>query len=107
MIVHVTARDVIHAFYVPALGSKVDAIPGRINYVWFRAEKPGDYIGQCAELCGSAHGEMFFNVKVLPKNQFARWVNAQRRDQGLKPMEAEELVKIMSHTTEPETAPAS
>lgn len=81
---HVTARDVIHAFYTPALGVKIDAMPGRINYQWFQADKPGEYIGQCAELCGSAHGEMFYIVKAVPQEEFKKWINARRLEAGLK-----------------------
>lgn len=86
---HITARDVIHAFYAPDLGMKTDAIPGRINYAWFKATKEGDYIGQCAELCGSAHGEMFFRVRVVSKPEYQAWVNAQRSAEGLAPVAAE------------------
>ena len=60
-----TANDVIHAFMVPALGVKQDAIPGFVRDTWFRAEKPGDYYGQCAELCGKEHAYMPIHVKVL------------------------------------------
>lgn len=80
---HVTAKDVIHAFHNSGLGVKIDAMPGRINYAWFKATKTGDYIGQCAELCGAAHGEMFFNVKVVSKSEYIRWANMQRREEGL------------------------
>ena len=91
---HVTARDVIHAFYVPHLGIKIDTIPGRINYAWFRATQEGDYIGQCAELCGSAHGEMFFNVKVVSKEAYHAWVNARRNENGLEPLDAVQLAAL-------------
>jgi cytochrome c oxidase subunit 2 len=86
VVVNVTAADVLHAFYVPALGVKVDAIPGRINYLWFNADEEGDYIGQCAELCGAAHGEMFFNVRVVSQDAWKAWVNEQRKANGLEPM---------------------
>ena len=80
---HITAKDVIHAFFVPALGIKIDAMPGRINYQWFKADRVGNYIGQCAELCGDAHGEMFFNVKVVSQVEYLRWVNRHRAKKGL------------------------
>lgn len=83
---HITGRDVIHAFYAPDLGIKIDAVPGRINYAWFKATKEGDYIGQCAELCGAAHGEMFFNVKVVSKDAYQAWVNARRIENGAEPI---------------------
>lgn len=79
----VTAMDVIHSFFAPAMGVKMDAIPGRVNYKWFRPNATGDYIGQCAELCGAAHGEMFFSIKVVPQDAFQAWVNEQRKAKGL------------------------
>lgn len=91
--VNVVARDVLHAFFVPALGVKVDAIPGRINYAWFNAQKEGEYIGQCAELCGTAHGEMFFAVEVLNHADYTAWVNTQRADAGLEPLTWEDIEK--------------
>ena len=90
---NITARDVIHAFYAPQLGLKVDAIPGRINYLWFKADKAGNYIGQCAELCGSAHGEMFFNVKAVDRAEFDAWLNKQRDSNGLEPLTAEQITE--------------
>lgn len=80
---HVTAADVIHAFFAPALGVKVDAIPGRINYLWFQADQPGNWIGQCAELCGSAHSEMFFRVKAVPLEDFRTYIAERRKAAGL------------------------
>ena len=88
---HVTAKDVIHAFYAPDLGVKIDAIPGRINYQWFEASEVGDYIGQCAELWGAAHGEMYFNVKAVSKEDFKAWVNSQRRENGLAKLAAKDF----------------
>jgi cytochrome c oxidase subunit 2 len=90
----VTGIDVLHAFYVPAMGVKVDAVPGRVNHVWFNADKVGDYIGQCAELCGAAHGEMFFNVRVLSKADWIKWVNARRIESGLKSMDPKEIASV-------------
>ncbi|MBI1308459.1 MAG: cytochrome c oxidase subunit II [Proteobacteria bacterium] len=83
VVVHVTSSDVIHSFFVPHLGVKIDAIPGRINYTWFQADKAGDYLGQCAELCGQAHGEMFFRVKAVPEDQFEAYMAERRVAAGL------------------------
>ncbi len=69
-----SATDVIHAWAVPALGVKKDAIPGKINETWFRANKVGIYYGQCSELCGVRHGYMPIVVEVLPKEQFDKWL---------------------------------
>lgn len=72
-----TAADVIHAWWVPALGWKRDAIPGFINESWAKIEKTGIYRGQCAELCGKDHGFMPIVIKVVEKNEFNRWVALQ------------------------------
>ncbi len=74
----VTGDDVIHAWWVPALGWKQDAIPGVINENWTRINKPGVYRGQCAELCGRDHGFMPIVVKAVPKAEFKVWLAAQR-----------------------------
>ncbi|MFN4041367.1 MAG: cytochrome c oxidase subunit II [Brevundimonas sp.] len=70
----VTASDVIHAVAVPAFGVKIDAIPGRVNETWFRAERPGIYYGQCSELCGVDHAFMPIQVNVVSQAEFAAWV---------------------------------
>ncbi|RYG60356.1 MAG: cytochrome c oxidase subunit II [Alphaproteobacteria bacterium] len=85
IVLHVTAQDVIHAFFVPHLGTKIDAIPGRINYAWFTATEPGDWLGQCAELCGQAHGEMFFRVKAVPQAEFDAYLAEQVKAAGIDP----------------------
>ena len=75
----VTADDVIHAWWVPAFGVKQDAIPGFVRDSWFRADKPGIYRGQCAELCGKEHGFMPIVVEVKSKEDFATWRDAQKQ----------------------------
>jgi cytochrome c oxidase subunit 2 len=74
-----TAADVIHAWYVPALAVKQDAVPGFIRDTWFKAEKPGIYRGQCAELCGKDHGFMPIVVEVMEPAQYTAWVGAQQK----------------------------
>jgi cytochrome c oxidase subunit II len=74
-----TATDVIHAFMVPAFGVKQDAIPGFVRDTWFRAEKVGDYYGQCAELCGKEHAYMPIHVKVLSADDYSKWVDAEKK----------------------------
>jgi cytochrome c oxidase subunit 2 len=74
-----TAADVIHAWYVPALAVKQDAIPGFIRDTWFKAEKAGIYRGQCAELCGKDHGFMPIVVEVMEPAQYTAWVGAQQK----------------------------
>jgi cytochrome c oxidase subunit 2 len=85
VVLHITAQDVIHAYYVPKLGIKMDAIPGRINYAWFKADKPGNFLGQCTELCGSAHGEMFFRVEAVEPEAFKAFIAAQQLEAGITP----------------------
>ena len=74
----ITAKDVIHAWWVPALGVKRDAIPGYINESWFYADKPGVYRGQCAELCGKDHGFMPVVVKVVSQADYDSWLGKQK-----------------------------
>ena len=75
-----TANDVIHAWMVPALGVKQDAIPGFVRDTWFKAEKTGDFYGQCAELCGKEHAYMPIHVKVLSKPDYAKWVEGKKKE---------------------------
>ena len=74
-----TANDVIHAWWVPALGIKQDAIPGFVRDTWFRADKPGMYRGQCAELCGKDHGFMPIVVHAVSPDEYADWVGKQKK----------------------------
>lgn len=75
--VQVTGYDVIHAFALPAFGLKTDAIPGRLNETWFKAEKVGTYYGQCSELCGVDHAFMPIEIKVVSDADFAAFVAAK------------------------------
>lgn len=70
----VTSNDVIHAFWVPAFWSKIDANPGKLNEIWTKVDRPGVYFGQCTELCGARHAYMPIAVEVVPPTQFAAWV---------------------------------
>jgi cytochrome c oxidase subunit 2 len=74
-----TANDVIHAFAVPSLGVKQDAIPGFVRDTWFRAETVGDFHGQCQELCGKEHAYMPIHVKVLSAEDYTAWVADQQK----------------------------
>ncbi len=76
----VTASDVIHAFAMPAFGVKADAVPGRINEVWFKATKEGLYYGQCSELCGKDHAFMPIAIRVVAPEQYDTWLAAARTD---------------------------
>ncbi|MCC7305492.1 MAG: cytochrome c oxidase subunit II [Alphaproteobacteria bacterium] len=77
----ITGSDVIHAFAVPALGLKIDAMPGHTNETWVRIDKPGTYYGQCSELCGKDHAYMPIEIKAVPKEEFKAWVDSQKPEQ--------------------------
>jgi cytochrome c oxidase subunit 2 len=79
-----TANDVIHAFAVPAFGIKQDAIPGFVRDTWFRAEKTGDFYGQCQELCGKEHAYMPIHVKVVTAEDYAKWVDVEKKKMAAK-----------------------
>ncbi|UUZ65849.1 cytochrome c oxidase subunit II [Polaromonas sp. P1(28)-13] len=79
-----TANDVIHAFMVPAFGIKQDAVPGFVRDTWFRAEKIGDYYGQCAELCGKEHAYMPIHVKVVSAQDYSAWVAVKAKEAAAK-----------------------
>jgi cytochrome c oxidase subunit II len=74
----ITADDVIHSWWVPSLGWKQDAIPGIVNEAWTDIRTPGIYRGQCAELCGKDHAYMPIVVKAVSKDEFARWLAAEK-----------------------------
>ena len=76
----ITADDVIHSWWVPALGWKQDAIPGVINEAWTEVHEPGTYRGVCAELCGKDHGFMPIVVKIVPKAEYKTWLAAQKAE---------------------------
>jgi len=79
-----TANDVIHAWMVPSFGVKQDAIPGFVRDTWFRAEKTGDFFGQCAELCGKEHAYMPIHVKVVSQEDYAAWVDGEKKKLAAK-----------------------
>jgi cytochrome c oxidase subunit 2 len=76
----VTAADVIHAFTVPSLGFKIDAVPGRMNEIWFKANREGLFYGQCSELCGRDHAFMPIAIRVVSEEQFATWKSVAAGD---------------------------
>jgi len=79
-VVHVlvTGSDVIHAWAIPSFGSKIDAVPGRLNETWFRAEETGTFFGQCSELCGLNHTYMPIVVEVVSQQDYDAWVQTQQ-----------------------------
>ena len=98
----VTGDDVIHAWWVPDLGWKQDAIPGIINDDWTEIHDPGTYRGQCAELCGQDHGFMPIVVKAVPKEEFLKWLDTQEAALAPAPAAA---ATAASPSTEPNQAP--
>lgn len=75
--IRVHSDNVIHSFWVPRLGGKIDVVPGRVNRIRLQATEPGPLRGQCAEFCGTGHAHMVFQVKVLSENDFALWQQHQ------------------------------
>ena len=74
--------DVIHSFWIPALGGKMDMIPGRTTRLALEPTRPGVFRGVCAEYCGTAHALMAFSVVVMPKEEFDRWLDASTLDRS-------------------------
>ncbi len=88
----VTGADVIHSWAVPSFGVKIDAVPGRLNETWFKAEKEGMYYGQCSELCGIKHAFMPIAVQVVSQEEFDKWVEETREEFGLAAASSERAV---------------
>ncbi len=87
--VQVIGADVIHSFSVPAFGIKIDAIPGRLNETWFKAEREGMYYGQCSQLCGRDHAFMPIAVRVVSEKEYTAWIDQAKKkyanDNGVRP----------------------
>jgi cytochrome c oxidase subunit 2 len=79
VVLSITAVDVIHSWWVPSLGGKVDAVPGYTTYTWFKARGPALYHGNCAQLCGRQHAYMTALVNVLPPAQYQAWLSRQKK----------------------------
>ena len=75
----ITANDVLHAWALPSFGVKRDAVPGRINETWFKAEKVGTYYGQCSELCGIKHAFMPITVNVVSQEEYDKWLKEAKQ----------------------------
>ncbi len=76
----ITADDVVHSWWIPELGGKMDAVPGYVNKSWFKATKPGLFKGQCAELCGRNHANMTARVRAVPFDEYQRWFDQEAAD---------------------------
>ncbi len=75
----IVSSDVVHSWWIPALGGKFQAVPGYHNYAWFKISKPGVYHGQCANMCGRGHARMIATVRAVPPAQFDAWLAEQKR----------------------------
>ena len=76
----IVSSDVIHSWWIPALGGKFQAVPGYHNYTWFKIAKPGVYRGQCANICGRGHARMIATVRAEPPAQFDEWLATQKKE---------------------------
>ena len=103
----VTGSDVIHAFALPAFGLKTDAIPGRLNETWFKAEKIGTYYGECSELCGSEHSNMPIEIKVVSQADFDAWVKSKTAPPAAPVAAAAPAAAATPAATAPASAPAA
>jgi cytochrome c oxidase subunit 2 len=92
----ITANDVLHAWALPSFGVKRDAVPGRINETWFKAEKVGTYYGQCSELCGIQHAFMPIAVRVVSDEEYAEWLSDAKIRFAKEPILENENKKIAS-----------
>ena len=82
--VMITANDVLHAWALPSFGVKRDAVPGRINETWFKADRTGTYYGQCSELCGIKHAFMPITVNVVTDEEYAKWLEEAKQNFALE-----------------------
>ena len=92
----ITANDVLHAWALPSFGVKRDAVPGRINETWFKAEKVGTYYGQCSELCGIKHAFMPITVRVVSEEDYQEWLIGAKEKFAKEPLEKDQFKKLAS-----------
>lgn len=76
----IKAQDVAHSWWIPKLGGKADAVPGHTNFTWFKIDKPGEFRGQCAELCGRNHADMLAKVRAIAPDEFKTWLENKKRE---------------------------
>jgi cytochrome c oxidase subunit 2 len=92
----ITANDVLHAWALPSFGVKRDAVPGRINETWFKAEKVGTYYGQCSELCGIKHAFMPITVRVVSEEDYQAWLMDAKIKFAKETLEEDQFKKLAS-----------
>jgi cytochrome c oxidase subunit 2 len=97
VILDIQANDVIHSWWVPSLGGKVDAVPGYTTYTWFKAPKAGAlYHGRCAQLCGRQHAYMIAQVKVLSPSAYQQWLSSQEKAINNANQQVTQLRQVLS-----------
>jgi cytochrome c oxidase subunit 2 len=77
VLLNAVSMDVVHSWWIPELGGKIQVVPGYHNYTWFKVEKPGLYRGQCANICGQGHARMIASVRAVPPAQYEAWIEKQ------------------------------
>jgi cytochrome c oxidase subunit II len=82
-----TSADVMHSFWIPQLGGKTDMLPNRVNQMWIDPQKPGVYLGQCGQFCGTQHAKMLLRVSVDTPEEFSSWIANQQKAQSELPHE--------------------
>jgi len=100
VILNLRAQDVIHSWWIPKLGGKMDAVPGYTNKTWFKVTREGAYPGQCAELCGRGHAEMLARVVAVSPARYRRWVADRKRDIDQANREAAQQRRTLSPIAE-------
>lgn len=80
ILLNAVSMDVVHSWWIPELGGKIQVVPGYHNYTWFKIEKPGLYRGQCANICGQGHARMIASVRAVPPAQYEEWIARQTKD---------------------------
>jgi cytochrome c oxidase subunit 2 len=99
VILDIQSTDVIHSWWVPSLGGKVDAVPGYTTYTWFKAPHAGSlYHGQCAQLCGREHAYMIARVRVVTPAQYQQWITAQSQSISAANAQVAQLRQVLSAT---------
>lgn len=80
ILLNAVSMDVVHSWWIPELGGKIQVVPGYHNYTWFKIDQPGLYRGQCANICGQGHARMIASVRAVPPAQFEAWLASQKRE---------------------------
>ena len=96
VVLKIQSTDVIHSWWVPSLGGKVDAVPGYTTYTWFKALHTGNFRGQCAQLCGTNHAAMDAYVKVVTPAQYAAWAKTQEQEITTASAQVSQLRQILT-----------